>query len=106
MVQSAMLIRALIASPSDVGAERQAIEEVIAAWNASNSWDRGLIIEPVKWETHSVPLNADRPQGLLNTQLVGKCDFVITDTRKKAHLLRCAQSRQRRSLQKNRLTCI
>ena len=77
MVQSAIIIRGLIASPSDVEEERQAAQEVIAAWNARNSWDRGITIEPVMWESHSVPLNSDRPQGLLNSQLVGKCDFVI-----------------------------
>jgi len=77
MVQKGLLVRGLVASPGDVPKERQAVTDVIVAWNATHSWDRAIIIEPVKWESHSVPLQGDRPQSLINKQLLRKCDFLV-----------------------------
>ena len=77
MPQQGTILRVLIASPGDVQQERQAIPEVIAAWNAVNSFDRAVIIEPVKWESHAVPGLGDRPQGMINAQLVDICDFLV-----------------------------
>lgn len=77
MAQLGFIVRALIASPSDVQKERQAIPEVIAAWNATHSLERRIIIEPVKWESHAVPGLEGRPQEMVNKQLVDICDFLI-----------------------------
>lgn len=55
MVQDGKIIRVLIASPSDVGDERKALDEVFVQWNATHSWDFGAILEAVKWETHATP---------------------------------------------------
>lgn len=77
MPQQGLIFRALIASPSDCVQERKIIPEVIRAWNAVHSIDRSTIIEPVLWETHSRPAFGDRPQELLNQQLVKNCDLVI-----------------------------
>jgi hypothetical protein len=46
-------------------------------WNATHSHARAAIIEPVKWESHSVPRQGNRPQAIINEQLGGKCDFLI-----------------------------
>ena len=67
----------LIASPSDCVKERKIIPEVIGAWNAVHSIDKSAIVEPVLWETHSRPAFGDRPQEILNHQLVKNCDLVI-----------------------------
>ncbi|MGJ3247782.1 MAG: DUF4062 domain-containing protein [Elainellaceae cyanobacterium] len=77
MPQQGTILRVLIASPGDVQQERQAIPEVIAAWNAANSLERAVIIEPVKWESHAVPGLYGRPQGMINDQLVNICDFLV-----------------------------
>lgn len=77
MPQQGTILRVLIASPSDVQQERQAIPEVIAAWNAANSLERAVIIEPVKWESHAVPGLYGRPQEMINNQLVDICDFLV-----------------------------
>jgi len=77
MVQKGHIVRALIASPSDVPKERQAIPEIIADWNATHSFSRGIIIEPVKWESHSTLVQGDRPQALINKQLGNRCDLLI-----------------------------
>ncbi len=77
MVQTALMIRAQIASPGDLIDERKAVTEVIHAWNATHALSRRAYVEPVKWETHSVPLQGDRPQALINKQLGDTCDFLI-----------------------------
>lgn len=77
MPQQGLIFRILVASPSDCVQERKAIPDVIYAWNAAHSYHRGLILEPVLWETHSRPELGDRPQGILNRQLVEGCDILI-----------------------------
>lgn len=77
MPQLAFIYRVLIASPSDCIQERKAIPEVIYSWNAANALNSGAIIEPVLWETHSTPELGDRPQAIINKQLIRNCDLLI-----------------------------
>jgi len=60
-----------------VESERQAIREVIHAWNAANSLYRGVYLEPVLFETHVTLQTGDRPQAIVNRQLVNSCDILI-----------------------------
>jgi len=69
--------RVLIASPSDVQKERAAIEKAIHEWNSINSIKSEKVLIPVMWETDSVPLQGDRPQGILNDMMVKDCDLLI-----------------------------
>jgi hypothetical protein len=73
----ATVYRILIASPSDVKNERRAIPEVIHAWNAANATATGLILEPVLWETHATPEMGDRPQAIVNKQIVKDSDILV-----------------------------
>lgn len=73
----ATVFNVLIASPSDVPQERQIIAECLHAWNALHSKDTGKVLLPVMWESHSAPSMADRPQGVLNDQMVRSCDMLI-----------------------------
>jgi hypothetical protein len=77
MPQQGLIFRILVASPGDCIAERKAIPEIIHAWNAAHSLQRGVILEPVLWETHSRPELGDRPQGIINKQLVQNCDILV-----------------------------
>lgn len=77
MPWQATVYRILIASPSDVTNERKAIQEVIHSWNAVNSRKYGVMLEPVLWETHATPEMGDRPQAIINKQLVEDCDILI-----------------------------
>ena len=70
-------IKVLVASPSDVAAERKIAEEVIRDWNTVNADERQLMLEAVLWESHSAPDFGDRVQGILNKQIVDQCDFAI-----------------------------
>jgi len=77
MPQDGVIFRALIASPGDCEHERKIIPEIIHAWNATHSIDRAAIVEPVLWETHARPGLGDRPQQIINDQLLSSCDLVV-----------------------------
>jgi len=77
MSYKATVYKILIASPSDVADERQTIPEVIHSWNATNSEELGVVLLPVKWETHSTPEMGDSPQTIIDKQLVEGCDLLI-----------------------------
>ena len=73
----AKVYKILIASPADVPDERNAIAEVISNWNNINSEQQKVVLMPVGWETHSAPLLGNRPQGIINEQIVNGCDMLI-----------------------------
>ncbi|MFC0516885.1 OST-HTH/LOTUS domain-containing protein [Mucilaginibacter angelicae] len=77
MAFDAKVFRVLIASPGDVGNERDVIPEVINEWNAINAGISKVVLMPIKWETHSAPLMGDRPQAIINKQLVEDCDVLV-----------------------------
>ena len=77
MAFDAKILRILIASPGDVGEERNVIPEIINEWNAINSVISKVVLMPIKWETHSAPLMGDRPQAIINKQLVKDCDVLV-----------------------------
>ncbi|MFB5150682.1 MULTISPECIES: hypothetical protein [Burkholderia] len=77
MAFDAKVFKVLVASPGDVIEEREAIPDVIARWNNINSEAMGVVLLPVKWETHSAPLMGSRAQGVINDQLVTTCDMAI-----------------------------
>ncbi|MEO7385145.1 MAG: hypothetical protein ABIU18_09480 [Novosphingobium sp.] len=74
---SATVYNVLIASPSDVPNERLAIAQALHDWNSLNAQNEGMMLQPVMWETHSAPAMGDRPQGLINNQVVRGCDMLI-----------------------------
>ncbi|WP_186136535.1 hypothetical protein [Burkholderia gladioli] len=77
MPYPATIFNVLIASPSDVAEERKAIAESLHEWNALHSQERSQALMPVMWETHGAAAMGDRPQGILNRQLVRGCDMLI-----------------------------
>ena len=52
---TATTYRVLIASPSDLTEEREAATMAINDWNAQHAASEGIVLLPVKWETHSRP---------------------------------------------------
>ena len=67
----------LIASPSDVTEERDIVTSAIYAWNAAHHPTTGIMLNPVRWETHSYPSSGDRPQAIINKQIVESGDILI-----------------------------
>lgn len=77
MAYSATVFHVLIASPSDVNEEREAIAQTLHDWNSLNSQETGKVLLPVRWESHSAPAMGERPQGIINNQVVRDCDMLI-----------------------------
>lgn len=74
---SAKVLPVMIASPSDVQDERDAIREVVNEWNYTDSFHSQLVVLPVGWETHSSPELGISPQDQINERLVDRCDILV-----------------------------
>lgn len=77
MSYQATVFKVMIASPSDVAAERSIVREFLSEWNIIHSDSRQIVLLPVGWETHSVPEMGDRPQALINKQILRDCDLLV-----------------------------
>ena len=77
MAQNGTIYRVLVASPSDCVGERRLIPDVIYSWNAAHSLTAAAILDPMLWETHARPAVGDRPQSIINKQLVDNCDILV-----------------------------
>jgi hypothetical protein len=74
---TANVVRVMMASPGDVEQERHIIRSVLEDWNIGHSERERLVLLPVSWHTHAVPEVGDRPQGLINTRVLSKCDLLV-----------------------------
>jgi len=72
-------VRVVIASPSDVKEEREALNEVVNRINRNTAERQGLVLKAVRWETDSYPgFHIDGPQGLIDPILkIDDCDILI-----------------------------
>ncbi len=74
---TACVLNVLIASPSDTISDREAVRDAIREWNDFNASATAVVLLPLLWETHSTPQMGDRPQSILNKQLVNRADLLI-----------------------------
>lgn len=77
MPYQATTFNVMIASPSDVAAERAAVRQTLADWNVIHSESRRIVLLPIGWETHSSPQMGQHPQKILNGQLLSRSDLLI-----------------------------
>ncbi|MGN8244936.1 DUF4062 domain-containing protein [Cellulomonas soli] len=77
MSYAATVLRVMIASPSDVPIERDAVEQAVHGWNDASARVKGYILQPWRWESSAVPLLGGHPQALINSQGVDDSDIVI-----------------------------
>jgi len=77
MARAAIVLQVLVSSPSDVTAECATIISAIRDWNSSHSATLGIILDPVQWQTHTYPESGDRPQAIINRQIVDESDLVV-----------------------------
>lgn len=74
---AAIVLRVMIASPSDVPDARDAVEAAINDWNNANARNKQIVLLPWRWETSSVPVLGGHPQSLINSQGVDDSDIVF-----------------------------
>jgi len=77
MPRTAVVLNVLIASPSDVNEERNIVADAVHSWNAAHFPTTGIMLQPVRWETHSFPASGDRPQAIINRQIADEGDLLI-----------------------------
>ncbi|HEX6039053.1 DUF4062 domain-containing protein [Longimicrobium sp.] len=75
MSQPVQKVRIFISSEEDVQQERDALGRVIAELNLTLGGDRGIVLEPVTWETHAHPAMGRR-QAVISEQ-IGLYDIFI-----------------------------
>ncbi len=76
-VYQAQVVKVMIASPGDVLEERELIREAIADWNSSHAEQEKTVLVPVMWETDATPEMGDRPQEIINRQLLRNCALLV-----------------------------
>jgi hypothetical protein len=69
--------RCLLISPGDVQEERDAISDVFLRWNAHEGQAFEVYVALNRWEIGSTPALGDRPQEIINRQIVDESDFGI-----------------------------
>lgn len=74
---AATVLRVMIASPSDTLAARDAVEDAVHQWNVAHSMQRGVVLQPWRWETSAVPVLGAHPQTLINAQGIDSSDIVF-----------------------------
>ena len=77
MAYEATVCKVMIASPRDVQEERAIARDVIWNWDYLHSERTGIILMPVGSDTHSTPAMGDRPQAIINKQVLEGCDLLI-----------------------------
>lgn len=77
MSVSATLVQVMIASPSDLAAEREVLRTVMADWNDLHATRTGIVALPLAWESHSVPQMGAPPQSIINHQITDSADVLV-----------------------------
>lgn len=78
-MERARILRIVVASPSDVQAERDSVAAVVEDLNNGIAEDRGLRLVVSRWETDAYPgFHPEGPQGLIDPILsIEECDVLI-----------------------------
>ena len=78
MSYQALVLRLLISAPGDIPSESiTVIRKTISQWNFSHGEQLGIIVLPISWTEHAVAEFGDRPQELLNQQIVKEADVAV-----------------------------
>ncbi|WP_129656341.1 hypothetical protein [Rothia halotolerans] len=78
MAYPTLALHLLISAPGDVPLEDMAvIRKTISQWNLNLGRVVGLTVLPVSWTEHAVAEFGDRPQAILNDQIVEEADFAV-----------------------------
>jgi hypothetical protein len=77
MPYKAEVYNVMLASPSDVNEERKIAHDIIIDWNSIHSKTRKIVLLPISWEYNSVPSMGNRPQGIINDQVLKDADILV-----------------------------
>lgn len=77
MAFNAVVLQVMIASPSDVPQERSIIRVVLEEWNTLHAESLKTVLLPLSWESHASPELGNRPQEVINKQVLHDADILI-----------------------------
>lgn len=78
MAYPTLALHLLISAPGDVPLEDMAvIRKTISQWNLNLGRHVGLTVLPVSWTEHAVAEFGERPQAILNHQIVEEADLAV-----------------------------
>ncbi|RLD38698.1 MAG: hypothetical protein DRI97_13420 [Bacteroidetes bacterium] len=78
MAETVTKYKIFLASPSDISEDRDSIEEVIKELNLTYGSQNNIVIELIKWETHSAPgVSSVDQQELINQDINDEYDLFI-----------------------------
>jgi len=78
MAYSALVRRLLISCPGDIpDKDLKLIHQAINYWNGVYGESFGAAVIPISWGSHAAAEFGGTPQGLLNKQIVDRCDICI-----------------------------
>ncbi len=78
MAYPTLALHLLISAPGDVPVQDMAtIRKTISQWNLNLGRVVGLTVLPVSWTEYAVAEFGDRPQAILNDQIVEEADFAV-----------------------------
>lgn len=78
MAHPTLALHMLISAPSDIPAEDLAvIRRTISQWNLTFGRVVALTVLPVSWTEHAVAEFGERPQAILNEQIVDEADLAV-----------------------------
>ncbi|NJM55000.1 MAG: DUF4062 domain-containing protein [Verrucomicrobiae bacterium] len=77
MPEKILLFRLFVGAPSDVEEALDVIRGQIEQWNRDHGPLSRARVEFSNWQTHSYPAVGDRPQAILNRQVVDQCDIMV-----------------------------
>lgn len=74
---TANIIKILISCPADVQHAVEPTKKEIYGWNSRHAEAQRLVLLPYHWSTHATPEMGDRPQAIINKQIVNNCDMIV-----------------------------
>ncbi len=77
MPYQATVYNVMIASPSDVENERKLAREAIYEWNNLHSEEKGIVLLPIGWDTHTAPEIGAPPQKIIDKRVLANTDLLV-----------------------------
>src|ERR1035438_2628473 len=71
------LVKLALCTPGDEKKEIEIAQEVVTEWNLQHGEARGFWIKHQHWSTDSHPDLSDRPQGIINRQVIDDSDLIV-----------------------------
>lgn len=77
MAKTEQVLSIFLASPGDVGSERNLVDAFVSEWNDLWSEDIGVHLKLVRWETRAYPAAGADAQDVINTQIGDEYDIFL-----------------------------